>query len=67
MVYSSGSSAGAVLKSQVIYQAVGTYMKSNLGQDFTDLEVDLEFIPIIGSGSTSKHCEKNVQYATINC
>jgi hypothetical protein len=67
VVYSSGSIAGAVLKSQVIYQAVGTYMKSNLGQNFDGLEVDLEFIPIIGSGSTSKHCENNVQYATINC
>tara|TARA_Y100000310_G_scaffold80769_1_gene77442 strand:- start:36 stop:509 length:474 start_codon:yes stop_codon:yes gene_type:complete len=66
VVYSSSSSAGAVLKSQIINQAVGTYMQVDLGQNLAGA-VDLEIVPIIGSGSTSKHCENSAQYATVNC
>jgi len=67
IVYSSGTETGSILKSEVINQAVKTYLEANLGHNFSGNNVSLEVTPIIGIGATNEHCENAVQYVTIAC
>jgi len=67
VIYSSDTLFDSVLKSQIVHQAVGTYIQVNLGQDITGQSLDLEIVPIVGSSTSTRHCENVAEYVSLFC